>query len=165
MVKIELTQGKWALVDEADDPNLVAIKWCYSGSGYAVHNTSINGKSITILMHRFLMRAKPGEIVDHIDGDPLNNQRANLRIVSYAQNSQNRKASGAVGFLGVEYRALKNKFFASIRKDGKFYSLGYFESPLDAAQAYDNKALELYGPDAATNSRQIRKKIIDSKAE
>jgi hypothetical protein len=154
MQTIPLTQGRVAWVDDEDYPVLSRWKWQCSPDGYAVHATHVHGKSVKILMHRFLISPARGQIVDHIDGNKLNNQRANLRIATRAQNAQNtRMARSLSGFKGV--RTEGDSFLSVIEYGGDMIRLGRFKCPIEAASAYDKKALELYGSDAATNEKMF----------
>ena len=103
--RIPLTKGKFALVDAEDYYRLAKYNWCASK---AVGNTSYatgyrGGK--TIKMHRLIMGAPDHLVVDHIDHNGLNNTKANLRLCTIAQNSQNRASnkdtSSALGFLTI----------------------------------------------------------------
>jgi hypothetical protein len=93
---------------------------------------------------------------DHIDRDTLNNQRANLRNCTVAQNLQNRRGWGADGFKGVVYKKARPGkqracYEANINLDGKRIYLGQSQSAEAAARMYDQAALEHYGPDAYQN--------------
>lgn len=115
----------------------------------------------TLLMHRFILGAERGQQVDHINGNPLDNRRENLRIVSNSQNQQNirhSKNQKRGGFKGVYWHKASGKWMASIGsgplkpngKRARVY-LGLFTEPADAARAYDRMAREHFGPYAATN--------------
>ncbi len=159
MRKIALTKGYSALVDEMDFEVLSRWKWQYA-SGYAVHSTHASGHSVQLKMHRFLTEAKRGEIVDHIDGDRLNNCRANLRIVSSSVNAQNRMNEAHLeNFKGVYFCRQKEKYVSSITVNGHKKTLGYFDDPIQAALAYDVAAVEWFGKDAATNAKILAMKL------
>nr|WP_243767389.1 HNH endonuclease [Paenibacillus agricola] len=104
-------------------------------------------------MHRVITDAPKGYFVDHIDGNPLNNQRHNLRLCTNAQNCRNRGApkGNTSGFKGVTWNTWNGKWQAQIGKDYKRYHAGYFESPSEAARAYNAKATELFGEYARLN--------------
>jgi hypothetical protein len=89
----------------------------------------------------------PKVMVDHKDGNGLNNQRSNLRICTNGQNKQNGTVykNSKTGFRGVTYRKDLNKFRSKISFNGKEIHLGYFDTALEAAQVRDRKALELHG--------------------
>ena len=103
-------------------------------------------------MHRFVTGASGGRrvVVDHINGNGLDNRRENLRICTNQQNQGNAKARrGSSQFKGVSRKG--NRWIAYIQFNRKFRSLGSFESEHDAALAYDAAALECFGEFAALN--------------
>lgn len=110
MKRIPLTQGRSAIVDDADYEALTAHSWCLSncsGICYAVRGCKIEGKHHTVLMHREIMEAPKGMLVDHINGDGLDNRRCNLRLVTDSQNHFNQRkrkkvtSSKQKGFTGI----------------------------------------------------------------
>ena len=102
-------------------------------------------------LHRLIMERVLGrklsrsEKVDHINGDGLDNRRSNLRVVTHAENLTNRGscANTSSKFKGVSWFKRDNKWRSQIQVDGKGVHLGYFESEVDAAKAY-NKAAKIY---------------------
>lgn len=106
----------------------------------------IDGKQVGFLMNRFIMDAKPGEMIDHWDGDSMNNACDNLRRCTQVQNNFNQKGpkhNSVSGFKGVYWHKAAKKWAAEVRYDGKKYYLGIFDDVKDAARAYNAKALEL----------------------
>jgi hypothetical protein len=103
-----------------------------------------------VRLHQLL---SPSVEVDHIDGNGLNNQRTNLRPVTEAQNSANRKKTGGrtSTFKGVNWQKHAQKWRAEIRVGGKNFHLGYFVNEQDAAKAYNAAALQHYGEFAKLN--------------
>jgi hypothetical protein len=99
------------------------------------------------------MDAPLDKIVDHKDGNGLNNQKNNLRLCSYSQNSQNSKrpSHNTSGYKGACWSKGSNKWQAYIKLNGKCIHLGYFTCLLKAARAYDLKAKELFGNFARLN--------------
>lgn len=89
----------------------------------------------------------PRAVIDHINGDTQDNRISNLRSVTQAQNSRNQKAAknNASGFKGVHWHSRLKKWAASIRLDGKLHHLGYFGTPIEAAEAYDRGSVRLHG--------------------
>ena len=86
MRRIELTQNKFALVDNEDYERLNGIKWYYS-NGYAVHSLYKNGKfSGRLWMHRLIMNTPTGMEVDHKNGNGIDNRKSNLRNCNHFQN-------------------------------------------------------------------------------
>ena len=107
-----------------------------------------------IFMHRLVMQAAPGQIVDHIDGDGLNNKIKNLSFTSRQGNKANqhhglvRKTSS---FIGVSKKKDRNCFVVQMKIDGKAKFIGSSLIEEDAARIYDAKAREIYGDLAITN--------------
>ena len=99
------------------------------------------------------MKAEPGQYVDHINGDRLDNRKENLRFCTLSQNSMNKRgrSSRTSKYKGVCYAKRRNKWQASIRVDGKERFLGYFNNEEDAAKAYDEAALKFYKEFAKIN--------------
>lgn len=146
---IPLTKGHEAVVDATDFARLASlgVKWCVS-DGYAV--SAKYGR-----MHRFLLGAKPGEMVDHVNGDKLDNRRANLRIATNAQNQANRRAvRGTSKFKGVcrqKRPHSKDVWVARIVAGGQQVHLGSFDDEAVAALAYDAAARKHFGQFASLN--------------
>jgi len=146
---VELTQGFIALVDSCDIGVIKKHSWSINNTGYA--RTCINRKNI--LMHRMIMNSAPGDEVDHINGNRTDNRRNNLRHVSRPQNSWNyhKRQIGPSGFRGVCYQANCKKWKAQIRHNIKNYHIGLFDTPKEAAIAYDKEARRLRGAFARLN--------------
>lgn len=157
MKQIPLSQGKFALVDDEDYHFLMQWKWYYNNK-YVVSSINYrkpNGKrgNSKMRMHQVLMNTPNGMITDHIDGDPLNNQRSNLRICTCAENVRNRKSrpNSTSRFKGVCRTKDLKKWQAHIMAHGKAFYLGLFTKEIDAARAYNEKAKELHGEFARLN--------------
>jgi hypothetical protein len=102
-----------------------------------------------VLMHRFIVDCPKGFVVDHINGDGLDNRRSNLRICSQRENSRNRV--GANGYCGVSWKADCGRWRARIMVDRREISLGVFDTPEQAAEAYNRAAIKHYGQFAKLN--------------
>jgi hypothetical protein len=145
----------YATVDGEDYDQLARWKWHLDASGYARRSTSIGSRSdgtrrvIAIRLHRFLMGLEQGDPreVDHRDGDPLNNRRANLRVVaSAAEQSQNRAShrNTTSRYRGVCWSKRHKKWYASCTVAGKQKYLGLFDDEEEAARvAADYRAQHL----------------------
>jgi hypothetical protein len=112
-----------------------------------------DGKTVRISMHRLIMNPPEGVFVDHINGDGLDNRRENLRLVTRQQNMANsrKRHVGQSKYKGVSRARNSPKWRACIVVNKKQIHLGTFDDELDAARAYDLKAVELYGEHAFTN--------------
>jgi hypothetical protein len=125
MKKIKLTKGKYALVDDADYEWLNQWKW-HCADGYAKRAIKKDGKWRSLAMAREILGAKDGEVCDHINRNPLNNMRKNLRIVTYSQNNMNRGCRG--------YYLHKRTGLFQVKISRK--SFGYFKTERMARKAY-----------------------------
>lgn len=160
MKEIQLTQGKVALVDDEDYDFLMKFKWAasdYSGKFYVKgwnKGGLIKGMGNNIRMHRVIMNVTDSSIfIDHINGNPLDNRKSNLRVCTHLENSRNlvKKKNCSSQYKGVSWHKKYNKWQASIRIDGILLNLGRHQSEMDAAIAYDAKARELFGEFASPN--------------
>lgn len=153
MKEIPLTQGKTALVDDDDYDLVNAHKWhaTYAYGGWYARRW-VN-KQPAMMMHRMITQAQRGEMIDHRNGNSLDNQKCNLRRASNSQNQQNRHrlVTNTSGYRGVTFIKKANKWQAGIKLQGKSYHLGWHLSPEAAARAYDAKAQELFGEFAQCN--------------
>lgn len=151
-ITIPVGKDHVALID-ADDYDLVSQRnWFVMKRGYAhyarANYKKPNGKwSSGLLMHRLILGAPKGIHVDHINGNGLDNRRANIRLASMSQNLANRGATrkNTSGFKGVYWQKNRHKWMASIRCRGHQIHLGYYLDPEEAAKAYDVAAKELFG--------------------
>ena len=164
MKKIFLTQGKIALVDDADFEAVKAFKWYAQRdkSGRGIHAARAlmkpNGKVSKQYLHQFLM---PGiKRIDHRNGDGLDNQRHNLRPATHQQNLrafQQKSKSATSKFRGVSWHKKSQHWYAQIgigKKQTKY--LGIFKTEEDAAQAYDVAARKYFGDFAQLNLTPCR---------
>lgn len=147
MKKIKLTQGKYALVDDVDFEWLNSFKWYAYFNGYKWYVQGHN-KRKTIKIHREIIGCKNKKLhVDHIDGNPLNNQRKNLRVCTPSQNGMNRgkQVNNTSGFKGVSRHIKAGKWQASIKINKRLIYLGIFETIKEAKKAYEKAAKKLHG--------------------
>lgn len=112
-----------------------------------------DGKQKCILLHREILGALPGELVDHRDRDGLNNLDDNIRICNRGQNMQNTRIrrDNTSGYKGVSLSKRSKRWTAYIYFHGKRTHLGYFDTALEAAHTYDGAALENFGEFANLN--------------
>ena len=144
MKKIGLTQGKVVLVDDEDFEYLMQWNWSINAYGYAVRNSG----GATLFMHRDIMKCKYGMDTDHIDHNPLNNQKQNLRVCTHKQNLWNSLPTRK--FKGVS-KTLYNKYRSRICCSGKQICLGNYSTAIDAAKAYNTAAVKHFGEFACLN--------------
>jgi hypothetical protein len=157
MKQIALTQDKYAVVDDEDYEFLNQWKWWFS-SGYARRCTYINKvRSKMIPMQSLILRPKKGKLVDHIDGNKLNNQRNNLRLVTVKQNNFNKVSKvGESCYKGVCKKTLyPKKYYSCVNIGRKQYQIGYFDNERHAAIAYDMWATYFHKEFANTNFRKV----------
>ena len=135
-----------ALIDLGDIEKVGKHRWYASTKGYVKSQDNLR-------LHRLVMDAPDGYLVDHVNRIPLDNRKSNLRLCTPAENSRNVgvSQSNSTGFKGVYFEKLNNKYRARIKYNGKRVSLGCYENAVDAAIAYDKKAIELFGDFAYTN--------------
>ncbi|MHC4216612.1 MAG: HNH endonuclease [Planctomycetota bacterium] len=151
--RIELSWGKWAIVDAEDYEMLKRYKWLALEKGRSLYAKTyhLNGKSLH--MHRLIMNAPSGLVVDHINHNGLDNRKSNLRLCTRLENQRNARPSrgGSSKYKGVCWHKASKQFAVQISFEGKRLWLGYFKDETDAAKAYDKKARELFGEFAYLN--------------
>ena len=142
-----------ALVDDEDYKILNQYKWHFNGRGYAVTTVKINNERKNIKMHRFILKSPCKIEVDHINGNSLNNQKVNLRLVTRSQNMMNRisNKNSSSKYKGVSWYRQNKKWMSQIMFNKKQHYLGLFNSEKDAAKAYNKSAEELFGEYAKLN--------------
>jgi hypothetical protein len=152
---IPLTKGKFAIVDKEDFEKLNKYKWqasicSWGATFYATHG--IRHKT-GLRMHRVIMGAKPGQVVDHINHDCLDNRKANLRVCSQTDNAKNRLVSrnNKCGYKGICWCKRYKKWEATIYINGKNKWLGYFSNVRNAVIAYNDAARKHHGEFAYLN--------------
>lgn len=147
MKEIELSNGNIALVDDEDFEKLNRHSWSPIGWGYA--RAGINGK--TVYMHRFIMDAKSGQVIDHINGNGLDNRKSNLRFADPKKQMQNTKKMNrncSSSYKGVRKLArCKNSWNVRIAHQ----HIGCFNDEIVAATIYDYHARETYKEFARLN--------------
>jgi hypothetical protein len=142
---------------DTEDSSLVSGRtWMYGN--HAVYAKDYLGKLDgkykwkTVLLHRLIMNPPKGKVVDHINGDVLDNRKRNLRICLNRQNVRNSKlaSTNKSGYKGVSWYKPTGKWRASI-EHYKSFNLGYYDNIIDAALAYDAAAKKYFGKYARTN--------------
>lgn len=151
-----LTQGKVAVVDDADYESVSQFQWhaikkvnCW----YAGGPRNVD-KHRRICLHHFIMCPPDGCRIDHIDGNGLNNQRHNLRVCTHQQNLfafRHKRKGTSSKYRGVAWNRQISRWVAYIQPDGKKHHLGYFDSEEDAARVYDAAARKFFGDFVSLN--------------
>lgn len=149
-----LIRGGWTLVDVEDFPLLCRYVWRIakvSRLKYPRPVTTLDGQMV--YLHRFLMAPLPSFLVDHVNRDPNDNRRKNLRIVTYLENNLNRpgNSSSTSGFKGVAWTNKWAKWTVFVGPKSARRFLGAFDCELEAARAYNAWAKEHFGPFAYLN--------------
>jgi hypothetical protein len=155
--RIYLGEGEWAIVDAVDYYRFGSFKWFLFGNKsnfYAVRNIKAGPwKTKTVYLHREIMDAPVGLLVDHRNGNGLDNHRANLRLATLSQNMQNKRkrTNTSSQFIGVHCDKRCGRWVAQIIHQGKKIPLGRFDNEIDAAHAYDEAAQKYRGEFARLN--------------
>ena len=157
--EIPLTRGLTAIVDAADFDVISRLKWHAQANGdggsyYPVNSGArIGNRQRAVRMHRLLLGIvnQTDIFVDHINGNGLDNRRCNLRLASAAQNQGNRdqRKTGSCLYKGVHFAKKSRNWEAKIGGERLF--LGSFDTPEDAARAYDAAATARWGEYAKLN--------------
>ena len=113
------------------------------------------------------MNAPAGMQIDHINGNGLDNRKVNLRLCNSSQNQRNarKRKSGTSRFKGVDWHKESKKWRARICVNRKRIHIGRYKSEFEAAQAYDKKAIELFGEFASLNFPSLKTKLLNEKKQ
>lgn len=127
---IYLFRGEIAKVSSIDYDLLSKYKW-HNKQGYAAGSI----KNKRIIMHRFILNAKENELVDHINGNKLDNRRENLRISNLQKNGENKKKKEGTSsiYVGVSFVNNKKKYSSYIQHNNSMKHLGHYDNDIDAA--------------------------------
>ena len=147
---ITTRKGEEILVDQDDFDRYSKYTWFINSNGYAQRNEPrCNGRRNMPNMHREVLglRYGDGSIVDHVNGNKLDNRKENLRICTASENTINTGLStrNKTGYKGVSFCKRAKKFRAQISIDGKVKSLGYYDNPVDAHASYRQVAELIHG--------------------
>lgn len=154
-VVVVVLAGRQVKLSPVDVERVMARHWMVSSATGRPDDliNQIGGRNhrVTTYLHRVILDAAPGTLVDHRNRDTFDCRRANLRFATPAQNSTNAFRGNRAGFKGVTLRCDGKKWVARIQFAGKGRHLGSFATPEEAARAYDRRARTLYGEYAALN--------------
>ena len=147
--QIALTSGDFAFVDDDDYERASMHNWCMHKSvKYPYTNINIGkGRSKRLFLHRFIMNAKKGQIIDHVDGNVFNASKQNLRFCTKGQNSQNRglSASNTSGHKGVCWDEARQKWAVQISVNGKRVYWSRFDTYEEAVEAHEREIVKIHG--------------------
>lgn len=161
-VFVPLTKNHVAIVDAEDAERVLMYRWSVftpTKSGiYAQGRVSFgDGPKVSISLHRYIMRPPKGLQVDHINGNGLDCRKSNMRVATRSQNCSNRgKHSGGQTSVYKGVRKVNRRWGAQIGKSGKHLHLGYFDTEIEAALAYDRAAVDLHGDFASLNFPEVK---------
>jgi len=151
-VTVALSRGLVAIIDAEDAPLITGMTW-YARPRSGRDETSFYAVSQSggrqIYMHRLIMKAPAGLVVDHVDGNGLYNRRRNLRLCLQAENVRNRQTKSKSGLRGVQQT--RAGWRARISGPAGTVHIGTFDCPIAAARAYDQAALQCHGEFAILN--------------
>lgn len=140
-IEVPVTRGLFTLIDAADAPMVLCRKWQAhkrrDGKGWYIQNSD------GVPLHRVLLGAGDKQIVDHINGDGLDNRRSNLRIGTQSLNCVNRRTTPGATMRGT-LRAGK-RWRARIKISGKVVNLGRYDTEEEAHAAYVDRAKQEHG--------------------
>lgn len=160
-IEIPLTQGKFALIDKVDFELVSQHKWFAVKMGNYWRSTSnrkrkLGGKKAIIYMHRLIMNPPKRLMIDHINGNGLDNRRSNLRICTTAENQHNQHArqGGSSRYKGVDWKKRNKKWQVRISVNCKHIHLGLFDNEIEAAHVYDQAAVKYHGEFANINYKK-----------
>lgn len=159
IVKSKKHGEKEVLIDDSDFFKVSQLKWhllydkCINGF-YIITTLYTDNKKRTVYLHRFVMGCPKDKIIDHINHNTLDNRRCNLRICTKLENNKNvsiRKNKITSKLKGIYFKKADNKYVAQIGYNKNKIHIGYFKTEKEAYEAYNNKALELFGEYANLN--------------
>jgi beta-glucosidase/6-phospho-beta-glucosidase/beta-galactosidase len=151
MKLIKLTKDKYSIIDDEDYETISKNKWsAYKGHNtyYACRTIKKDKKKTSVQMHRTILKlTDPSLVVDHVNGNGLDNRKENLRICTDSQNLMNRSKpkNNTSGYKGVSYSKSKKKYTAQIGINWKVYNLGFYDTAEEASKVYQERAKKEFG--------------------
>lgn len=156
MIRMSLTRNKYTIINDID-ADLAELKWHCDDKGYARRRQHGNGKML--FLHRVILQRMTDfplsrrHETDHINRNPLDNRRENLRVASRTENCRNRckQKNNRSGYIGVSFKKVLRKWQVHITIDKKRKHLGYFSTAVEAARVYNEAAKKYFGDFAVIN--------------
>lgn len=161
-VGLLITKNKIVFISNEDEETITKFKWNATIHGNKFYATRYEYKpsgNRMIYMHRMIMGVNGGE-VDHINGDPLDNRRENLRVVTHQQNHFNMKKMSTIAsskYRGVCWSKDHQSWIVQIRHNGHSRLVTCIESEKIAAMIYDLLAIDRFGEYANLNFPELRR--------
>jgi len=146
------------LIDEDDLAVVLEHKWCINRKEQGKRTAYVRRTTDSLKLHQLIMGEAPeGMVIDHVNGDGLDNRRKNLRYCTHAENHANeeKRRGGTSVFKGVGLDTDRNKWSAKLTAFGKTKNLGRFDTEEEAAVAYDTEARKVFGDFARLNSEMF----------
>lgn len=146
MTLLEFTGGLVGVIDTSDKSAVGEYLWRANrdrNTFYARSSVRTHPGQVTVRMHAVLVNPPPGMVVDHINGDGLDNRRSSLRIVTHRENGQNMHCSKSSRFSGVSWNKRSKNWQATILISSKKFSLGLFDDEKTAAAVYRSRCASL----------------------
>ena len=158
-LKIPISKNQFTLIDKKDYDKIKSISGIYLGAKYS-RTTNSYYVICSLPLHILLMGKKEGRVIDHKNHNTLDNRKSNLRFCTHVQNNGNRRKIkiGTSKFKGVSWCARAKMWIARIHYKSRGYHLGYFSDEVEAAKAYDQAALNIFGEFAFINFHNIKYK-------
>lgn len=158
--ELRTRKGIRVLIDNKDFNLVKDMVWRVSARGYVETTLYWAPYKLNVKLHRLIMSPPDHLVIDHINSNKLDNRRINLRICTQAENNRNasfRKDKSTSKYKGVHCE--RGRWKAQIQLNKKKYTLGTFDTELEAAKAYNCKAVELHGKFALLNKLAISETV------
>jgi hypothetical protein len=171
MKKIMTTNGTEFTVSDADYSEISKHNWMLDKKGYVyrTRKSQEEGVPVRVRLHRQILNVlNESCLVDHIDGNRLNNTRDNLRICDFSGNARNmgKPSHGLTSiYKGVSFSSRHKKFQCGIKLNGKKAHIGLFNDELTASMAYDQIARIIHGEFARLNHPDKNIKVLNTTKE
>jgi hypothetical protein len=150
MKLIPLTQSKFAMVDDEDYENVCKYKWNFSVKGRNI-NARVDGKAVCLVS--FLFGSTYKNRIKQINGNKLDLRKENNIYYPHNADTQGCKPKKETSskYCGVTWKKQINRWVSQVKHNREMYYIGCYKDEVEAAKAYNIKALELFGENARLN--------------